>query len=444
MSVDKKHDSSSGAYPQYKGLLKAVEGLGFHDHLCLIYETPEEQFAAIVPFVRIGLERGERCVYVADENTSDEVLEQMEKGGVDIRRAIDAGSLSVITKKEAYLKQGYFDPDWMIRFLKEATDAAKAEGYAGLRVTGEMTWMLGGDPGSDRLIEYEAKLNYFFPKNDVLAICQYNIGRFSPQIIMDVIRTHPLVIYRGQVCRNLYYVSPDEMLLPNQGYLEVSRLLYNILDRERLEELNNQSENALGRMEQEVEEAERIGKTGSWEWDIDTGKVVWSGGACRILGLDPGTTPDFKEHLRFYTHESARKLEEAAADSLKTGLPFELDLELASGMDSGRWVIARGGVKRGVDGRVTGLLGSVIDITGRKAAEEAREKINEELRRALAKVKLLSGLLPICAYCKKIKNDKGYWEGLEKFIREHSGAEFTHCICPECAEKFAKKDIGTA
>ena len=441
MSAENKHDSSSGAYPQYKGLLKAVEGLGFHDHLCLIYETPEEQFAAIVPFVRIGLERGERCVYVADDNTSEEVLAQIKKGGVDTARALEAGSLSVITKKEAYLKQGYFDPDWMIRFLKEATDATRAEGYAGLRVTGEMTWMLGGDPGSDRLIEYEAKLNYFFPKNDVLAICQYNIGRFSPQIIMDVIRTHPLVIYRGQVCRNLYYVSPDEMLLPNQGYLEVSRLLYNILDRERLEELNNQSENALGRMEQEVEEAERIGKTGSWEWDIETNKAVWSGGACRIFGFDPGTAPDFKEHLRFYTHESARDLEEAAANSLETGQPFELDLELASG---GRWVIDRGGVKRGADGRVTGLRGSVIDITGRKLAEVARKKINDELRHAPGNGKLLSGLLPICAYCKKIKNDKGYWEGLEKFIREHSGAEFTHCICPECAEKFAKKDIGTA
>lgn len=441
MAVDKKIDSSSGMYPQYKGLLKAVKGLGFHDHLCLIYESPEEQFAAIVPFVRLGLERGEKCVYVADDNTSAEVLEQMKRGGVDTVRALETGALSVITKKEAYLKQGYFDPDWMIQFLKEATDAAKAEGYTGLRVTGEMTWVLGGDPGSERLMEYEAKLNYFFPENDALAICQYNIGRFSTQIIMDVIRTHPLVIYRGQVCRNLYYVSPEEMLLPNQGYLEVSRLLYNILERERLEELNSQSENALGRMEQEVEDAERIGQTGRWELDIDTGKAVWSGGACRILGIDPGTAPpDFTEHLKFYTPESARDFQEAIADSLKTGKPFELDLELTF---KGRCVISRGGVKRAHDGRITGLCGTIIDITGRKAAEEARKKTNGELHHALDSVKL-SGLLPICAYCKRIKDDKGCWEGLEKFIRERFGAEFTHCICPDCAEKFAKKDIGMA
>lgn len=429
MSVEKRHDSYSGAYPQYKGLLKAVEGLGFHDHLCLIYETQEEQFAAVVPFMRVGLERGEKCVYVADENTSDEVLEQMEKGGVDVARALETGAFRVLTKKDAYLKQGFFDPDWMINFLKETTDAAKAEGYAGLRVTGEMTWMLGGDQGSDRLIEYEAKLNYFFPENDALAICQYNIGRFSPEIIMDVIRTHPLVIYRGQVCRNLYYISPEEMLLPNQGYLEISRLLYNILERERLEELNSQSENALCKMEQEFDEAERVGRTGSWEWDIENGKAAWSGGACRILGFDPGMAPsDFNEHLKYYTRESARDLEEAASNLLKTGQPYEIDLELACG---GKWVIGRGVVKRAVDGRISGLRGSIIDIAGRKRAESAG-------------VRLLSGLLPICAYCKKIRNDKGTWEGLEKFIREHSGAEFTHCICPECAEKFAKKDIGMA
>jgi PAS domain-containing protein len=429
MAVGSRGDSSSGAYPRYKGLLKAVEGLGFHDHLCLIYETPEEQFAAVVPFVRVGLERRERCVYVADENTSGEVLERMEKGGVDIKAALAKGALSVISKKEAYLKQGYFDPDWMIGFLKEAADSAKADGYTGLRVTGEMTWMLGGDPGSERLIEYESKLNYFFPENDVLAICQYNIGRFSPEIIMDVIRTHPLVIYRGQVCKNFYYTSPEEMLLPNQGYLEVSRLLYNILERERLETLNNQSEDAIGRMEQETGEIERIGRTGSWELDAESGRAAWSAGACRILGLDPGMPPErFEEHLGVYAPGSAKELAEAVKKSLETGQPYELDLELAG---SGRWVISRGAVKRATGGRVTSLRGIVIDITGRKRVESST-------------VDFSSGLLPICAYCKKIRNDKGSWEGFEKFLHERSGAEFTHCICPDCAEKFAKKDIGMA
>ena len=78
-------------------------------------------------------------------------------------------------------------------------------------------------------------------------------------------------------------------------------------------------------------------------------------------------------------------------------------------------------------------------IESRKAAkrhEEEREKLIGELQEALAKVKLLSGLLPICASCKKIRDDNGYWNQIESYIREHSEAEFSHGICPECAKKL--------
>ena len=154
--------------PQNKSsdLIKAIRKLDVHDHLCLIYESREEQLAAVIPFMRIGLERGERCIYIADDNTVKEVLDAMRAAGIEVEDATRSGALSVITKRDFYLKEGSFDPDWMIDFLKEATAAAKADGYSALRVTGEMTWMLGGDPGSERLIEYEAKLNYFIPEYD--------------------------------------------------------------------------------------------------------------------------------------------------------------------------------------------------------------------------------------------------------------------------------------
>jgi len=76
------------------------------------------------------------------------------------------------------------------------------------------------------------------------------------------------------------------------------------------------------------------------------------------------------------------------------------------------------------------------DITQRKLLEEEREKLIKELKNALDQVKQLSGLLPICASCKKIKDDKGYWRQIESYIRDHSEAEFTHSICPECAKKL--------
>lgn len=68
--------------------------------------------------------------------------------------------------------------------------------------------------------------------------------------------------------------------------------------------------------------------------------------------------------------------------------------------------------------------------------DREKEDLIKKLREALDKVKVLSGLLPICSYCKKIRDDKGYWEKVEDYIRSHTGVEFTHSICPECIKKY--------
>ncbi|MHB0977621.1 MAG: MEDS domain-containing protein [Candidatus Aquicultorales bacterium] len=216
-------------------LLDALGHLSVHDHLCLIYQTREEQFGAAIPFIRMGLERGERCVYITDENTAEVVLKAVRAEGVSIDRAITSGSLMILSKKETYLKEGHFDPDVMIGFLEESVASVKASGFSALRVTAEMTWALGGDPGVERLMEYEAELNRFFPKHDALAICQYNLNRFDPEVIIRAIKTHPKVIFGNMVCENLYYVPPDELLKPDQPLITMRRLLDNIIERERVE-----------------------------------------------------------------------------------------------------------------------------------------------------------------------------------------------------------------
>ena len=73
--------------------------------------------------------------------------------------------------------------------------------------------------------------------------------------------------------------------------------------------------------------------------------------------------------------------------------------------------------------------------------EVEREKLIRELQEAVAKVKTLSGFLPICMSCKKIRNDKGYWEQVEVYIRDHSEAEFSHGICPDCMKKLYPDEI---
>ena len=85
----------------------------------------------------------------------------------------------------------------------------------------------------------------------------------------------------------------------------------------------------------------------------------------------------------------------------------------------------------------TMLVSAVVkDISQRKRNEAEREKLIEELQSALDNVKQLSGLLPICASCKKIRDDNGYWNQIESYIRDHSEAEFSHGICPDCAKRL--------
>lgn len=87
-------------------------------------------------------------------------------------------------------------------------------------------------------------------------------------------------------------------------------------------------------------------------------------------------------------------------------------------------------------GNVAGAIESMRDITASKRSEKERERLIGELRDALTKVRTLSGMLPICAACKKIRDDQGYWNQIESYISKHSKAEFSHSLCPDCALKL--------
>jgi PAS domain S-box-containing protein len=95
---------------------------------------------------------------------------------------------------------------------------------------------------------------------------------------------------------------------------------------------------------------------------------------------------------------------------------------------------ANGALVHDANGQPAKTVFIIRDITERKKAEEEREKLILELRDAMSKIKIMSGMLPICASCKKIRDDKGYWNQIESYIKRHSEAEFSHSICPECAK----------
>ena len=113
-----------------------------------------------------------------------------------------------------------------------------------------------------------------------------------------------------------------------------------------------------------------------------------------------------------------------------------------------RSLLEKGTPIYGADGNILYIDGVIFDITERKHLEEERERMLVELKDAFAQIKTLTGLLPICSLCKKIRDDNGSWRTLEDYITENTNSEFSHGLCNECASKsyprFYKKDDPSA
>ncbi len=136
-------------------------------------------------------------------------------------------------------------------------------------------------------------------------------------------------------------------------------------------------------------------------------------------GWTEGVHPeDFDRCLKVYT------------ENFKERTAFEMEYRLFRFDGVYRWIFDRGVPYSDASGTFQGYIGSCIDVTESKEAREAKETARE------TEINNLRELLPICAYCKKIRNDKNYWEKIETYISKYSNVSFSHGICPDCAEKL--------
>jgi signal transduction histidine kinase len=153
-----------------------------------------------------------------------------------------------------------------------------------------------------------------------------------------------------------------------------------VTERRRAEAERNLANDQLRLALMELEEAQRLAGVGSWHWNPDTDTVVWSEELYRIAGRDPGLhAVSYHEHAQLYTRESWEHLRGAVETALHTGAPYTLDLEMIRADGTHQWITARGEAQRDSAGRITGLRGTVQDITERKRAEDAVSSVNRRL-----------------------------------------------------------------
>jgi PAS domain S-box-containing protein len=188
----------------------------------------------------------------------------------------------------------------------------------------------------------------------------------------------------------------------------------------------------------------------TWVIDIEGRVIAWNRAMEQITNIDKKGIigkGDYEYAVPFYGKprpmlidlvlKRNEAIEKEYLDLVtKDGLLFVGESFHPSMGDGGLYLFGTASELNDSQGRAVGAIETIRDITDAKRTEKVRESIIAELQDALNKVRTLSGLLPICASCKKIRDDKGYWNQIESYIHKHSDAQFSHGICPDCAKRL--------
>ncbi len=162
-----------------------------------------------------GFARGEKVFHIVDPARRDEHLRRLASAGIDVTAIRQRGQFELRTWTDTHLCNGRFDQEKTLALFQEVVRDAKQQGFPLIRFVTHMEWALENRPGVDDLLEYEARANYIWlrqdgPVNPV--ICTYDLTKFGGDLVVDVMRTHPMIIIGGILQRNSFFVPPDEFL----------------------------------------------------------------------------------------------------------------------------------------------------------------------------------------------------------------------------------------
>jgi hypothetical protein len=166
----------------------------------------------LLPFIKDGFQCGHKAIHIVNRDKRQDHLQRLTAAGIDTAVAEQSGQLEVRTDTEVYLPEGRFDADRMISAFEQLVSDDGTGGFPLWRICCRMDWAVESGSHVDDVIEFESRVNEVWCRHEDAVICTYDLGKFGGDAIVDILRTHPMVVIGGILHKNAFFVPPDEFL----------------------------------------------------------------------------------------------------------------------------------------------------------------------------------------------------------------------------------------
>jgi hypothetical protein len=181
-------------------------------HVCAFFTSDDEEYRVMLPFIKDGLACGHKAINVVNPHQRDEHLRRLRAAGIDSATTQQSGQLEIKINNDAYLREGRFDQDRMLTVFEQLASGNAPGPYPLSRIVCRMDWVAGDRSRIENVIEFESRVNDVWSQHDDAVICTYHLKQFRGDEIVDIMRTHPMVIIGGFLQQNPFYTPPEEFL----------------------------------------------------------------------------------------------------------------------------------------------------------------------------------------------------------------------------------------
>jgi len=183
---------------------------GWGDHVCAIFEDPEQQKEIMGQFVAHGLQSVQRCVWVGPTASARRLRGALAELGADLPTLEASNQLVIVSEVDFYLQDGLFEPERTLDLMHLMLDDGRRQGYASMRMATDLSWLRRGRLDLDTWESYEMRLTEEIRGLPVVLVCQYDRRQASGSLIVTALRTHPVVILGDVVHENPFYAPGAE------------------------------------------------------------------------------------------------------------------------------------------------------------------------------------------------------------------------------------------